>query len=431
METMVEGGARERLRQTVRPGEGRVPAYVLTDPDVYRLEAERVFGRCWLFVAHESEVASPGDYVTRYMGEHPVIAARGEDGAVRVLLNVCRHRGMRVCRADVGNSSHFRCPYHGFTYRNSGQLIGVPLQAEVYGQRLDKSRLGLVEARVETCDGLVFATWDERAPALGDWLGPMRWYLDLIAGRAEMEVVGPPQRYTLPTNWKLPAENFASDAYHTMHSHASIPRIGLTPSPQWAKSGYQIQAGHGHGAQIGAPSPNFVFAPELLPEFERRLSRGQLEILKQMGNMPGNVFPNLSFLVSSVTLDGRLVSHTELFQWQPQGPDRVEVLTWLLMEKAAPPAWKDLSRRAFILSFGSAGVLAQDDTENWTDIARNSRTPVAGRLEFNYEMGLDLRPIDGFPGPGEVYDQKYTEVNARAFYARWLQLLLGEEEVGR
>ena len=421
----IGAGRLEELIKAVRPEQGQVPAFIFTDPDVYRLEMERIFGRCWLFVAHESEVPAPGDYVTRYMGEHPVIVSRDEGGRVHVLLNVCRHRGMRVCRADLGNASHFRCPYHGFTYKNTGELIGVPFHKEIYGDGLDKASLGLIQARTESYAGLIFATYHQ-AESLGDALGPMRWYLDLFGGRAEMEVVGPPQRHELAANWKLPAENAASDAYHTFSTHASISEVGLTPSAQWAKSGYHVSAGNGHACMIGAPTAQFIFAGELEPVFQRNLSRDQFAIVQQMAHMVGTVFPNLSFLISSVTLKGRLISHTELLLWQPKGPDKIELNLFFLVEKAAPAEWKERSRQAWLLTFAMAGMLSQDDAENWTDITRNSRGRVAGNLNFSYEMGMGQRPLRDFPGPGEVYEGKYNEANARAFYRRWLDLLRNE-----
>ncbi len=420
--TKVVRELKDRLA-AVRPERGEIPAFILTDPDLYRLEMDAIFAKCWLFVAHESEVPSPGDYITRMMGEHPVIVVRGEDGRIHVLLNVCRHRGMRVCRADLGNTSHFRCPYHGFTYKNTGELIGIPYQKEIYGDAIDKSRFGLVPARMDTYHGLIFATWNERAEPLRDYLGAMTWYLDLLVGRAEMEVIGPPHRHELATNWKPPAENFASDAYHTLHTHASTAEIGLTPTPKWAKDGYHVYAGNGHGVMVGAPAAHLVFAEELLSVFERRLHPEQFALLKQLANMPGTVFPNLSFLISAVTFKGRLISHTALYLWQPLGPERIEVYSWLLMEKDAPEWWKELSRQAYIFTFGPSGVFSQDDTENWTYVTRNSRGAVAGRLFYIYEMGKASRPITSFAGPGEVYEGKYNEVNARGFYRHWLDLL--------
>src|SRR5439155_25606239 len=91
-----------RLRHDVHPNQGQIPAYVFSSPGVYELEMERIFPRCWLLVAHESEIPEPGDYVTRSLGQFPVIVVRGEDGKIRILLNICRHRGMRVCRTDYG-----------------------------------------------------------------------------------------------------------------------------------------------------------------------------------------------------------------------------------------------------------------------------------------------------------------------------------------
>lgn len=414
---------RARLAE-VRPESGLIPAFVFSDPDVYRLEMDAVFNTCWLFVAHESEIPAPGDYVTRYMGEHPVIVTRDEHGQIRVLLNVCRHRGMRLCRADLGNASHFRCPYHGFTYKNNGELIGIPFQQEIYGADLDKSKFGLIRARVDAYAGLVFATWNERAEPLRQYLGAMTWYLDLLAGRADMEVVGPPLRHEMATNWKLPSENFASDAYHTLHTHASVAEIGLTPSAKWGKDGYHISAGNGHAVMLGTPAARFIFSPELLPEFEQRLRPEQFGLLHTLANMPGTVFPNLSFLISAITFKGRVISHTEMFLWRPIGPDRIEELVWFLVERNAPQEWKDLSRQAFVFTFGPSGIFAQDDTENFTLIARGSRTPLVRQMSFLYEMGRGAVPTTAFAGPGTVYEGKYSEANARAFHRRWLDLML-------
>lgn len=416
-------GRVEEVLRAVKPDRGQIPAAIFSDPDISRLEMDRIFNRSWLFVAHESEIPAPGDYVTRSMGEQSVIVSRDEDGCVRVLLNTCRHRGMRVCRADLGNASHFRCPYHGFTYKNTGELIGVPFHKEIYGDSLDRAALGLVQARTESYAGLIFATWDPHGESLADSLGAMRWYLDLLGGRAEMEVVGPPHRHEMDSNWKLPAENAASDAYHTFSTHASISEVGLTPSARWAKSGYHITAGNGHACMIGAPTAEFIFPKELMSVYERNLNPDQFAVLNQMAHMVGTVFPNLSFLISSVTLKGQLISHTELFLWQPKGPDKIELNLFFLVEKAAPQAWKERSRQAWLLTFATAGMLSQDDAENWTDITRNSRGRVAGSLTFSYEMGLGRRPLQDFPGPGEVYEGKFSEANARGFYRRWLDLL--------
>ena len=99
---------------------------IYRDPAVFALEMERIFKRTWVFMAHESELAAAGDYLTMRIGAEPVVVVRGEDGEVRVLVNRCRHRGAVVCERAAGNAKSFRCQYHGWTYRNDGQLVGVP-----------------------------------------------------------------------------------------------------------------------------------------------------------------------------------------------------------------------------------------------------------------------------------------------------------------
>ena len=206
---------------------GRTGSLVQTaafSEDLYKQELERVFGRSWLFVGHEFLVPKNGDYLASYMGQDPVIVQRDRTGRVRVYLNRCRHRGNLLCVHDRGNTPSFICSYHAWTYTD-GALTGVPRLREEYRGEIDRSKFGLVEARTQVYGGLVFANWDTAAAGLDDYLGDARWWLEHFLLREELgglEVLPGQQRYIVPVNWKLPAENFGGDYYHFAATHGSV-----------------------------------------------------------------------------------------------------------------------------------------------------------------------------------------------------------------
>lgn len=423
-EEMTREQLTDHLKETVIPEEGIIPAYILGDESVYNLEHEKVFLKTWVFVGHESEIPNKNDFITRELSGYSIIITRTGDDEINAFYNMCTHRGMKLCRADKGNKRTFQCPYHGFNFMNTGECIGVPLQKDIYGKDFDRTKMGLNQVRIESYKGLLFATWNEEAESLKDFLGDFTWYLDLLVARAEMEVIGEPQRFIVNANWKVGSDNFVGDSYHTMVTHGSIAKLGMVPSATYSRKGYQIYTKNGHGLNLGMPNPVFAFPEELKEEFKSNLTEDQYAVLSDMKNMIGNVFPNLSFLISHTEIKGQPISNTSIRMWRPIGVNKMEVTAWMLVEKNAPQEWKDRSRDAFILTFSPSGIFEQDDTEVFTDITMTASgsMPFQKNLTYNYTMGLQREPID-FVGPGVVYGDKFSEANQRNFYKYWMELM--------
>jgi choline monooxygenase len=190
------------------------------DPDGLAREQEAIFARSWQLAGHVADLATPGRFVSVQVGNESAIVMRGEDGELRAFRNVCRHRAARLRegRGDCGKA--LRCPYHGWTYRTNGQLIGVPEGRGFAG--LDKSELGLMPARVETFAGLVFVNLDLDARPLDAGLG----------GLAERLAPYGIERLTRfsestssqPANWKIVADNYL-EGYHVPIAHPGLMRL--------------------------------------------------------------------------------------------------------------------------------------------------------------------------------------------------------------
>lgn len=422
---------------------GMVPAAIYSDPEIFDLERDRIFPRTWQFLAHTSEIPEPGDYVVRRILEDSFIVVRDESGEVRVLLNMCLHRGMQVCRAEAGNASHFRCPYHAWTYKNTGELAGVPFHHDAYGGDvgLDRSRTRLLSPpRVEIHREMIFASLDPNVVDLDTYVGDFGYFLDFYLNHSDagMEVKGP-QRWIVSANWKIGSENFGGDSYHTPHTHASVVEIGLFGEPIGHKRrlGALYVAGGGTGTTYKMPTTDFAdnlanvgYPPEMIDKMRGRWSPKQQAMVGESGFMvsAATLFPNLSFVHNWPQVDdaGLVAPFVSIRLWQPLSSTQTEIFSWFLVDRSAPEWFKEASFRAYILCFGSSGMFEQDDVENWTSITAVSRGRYARTIALNSRMGLApdggtmREPIADWPGPGRAFTG-FGEYNQRALLQRWAE----------
>src|ERR1700730_18132817 len=229
---------------------GQISREIFVNDEIYREELERVFARAWLFVGHESQIPSPGDFFVSSMGEESVILCRDRAHKVHVFLNSCRHRGMKVCRYDEGNAAVLTCPYHGWSYSTDGRLVGVAYFREAYHITLDLSAWGLVEvAQLALYKGTVWATWDPAAPPFLEYLGDFLPYIDLTLDSWDgsdggTEILCGIQKWRVPSNWKFPAENFSGQ-----HLPQHQPPLSRSRRHRPLRQRPPRHAGIEHGAQ--------------------------------------------------------------------------------------------------------------------------------------------------------------------------------------
>jgi len=220
----------ERLAMLVQPD--RVHRSVYADPAIFDLEMERIFGRAWLVLGHESQVKNPGDYFTTRMGREPVIVVRTEK-SIAAHINRCAHRGSMVCAEGRGKVERFVCPYHGWSYDRAGELKAVPFSAGYAPGKLGELRLAAVP-RVATYRGFIFASLAASGESLEDFLGTAKASLDDFVDRApggELEVAGGVFKHSYSGNWKLMLENHL-DGAHPAWVHASSVAVARTaPDP--------------------------------------------------------------------------------------------------------------------------------------------------------------------------------------------------------
>ena len=434
---------RERLAMLVQPD--RVHRSVYADPGLFELEMERIFGRAWLVMGHESQVRAAGDFFTTRLAREPVIVVRQEDGSVAVLVNRCAHLGATVCAERRGNTQRFVCPYHGWSYDTAGQLRAVPIPSGYKNENL--SPLGLRRVpRVAMYRGFIFASAAPSGPSLEEFLGPASASFDDFVDRApggELEVAGGIFKHAYHGNWKLMLENHL-DGVHPAHVHASsvavargAPEPGApgeehyfdiavrqtrqngAPESLWESIGvWATPRGHGWlgdyhtDTRLVAGLGNPVF-----DEYRRRLAArvGKAETERILGVTRWNtiVYPSCSFMGQFRQL--RII--------HPVAVDRSVVYTYSFRMKDAPlQMFRDTIAFANVVN-GTGSWVLTDDLEVYERVQRGFGS---GAVEWAYigrGHGADFDEPDGTRRGGTGT----SEVFIRAQFRAWLDYMTSED----
>jgi phenylpropionate dioxygenase-like ring-hydroxylating dioxygenase large terminal subunit len=403
---------------------------IYRDAEVFALEMERIFKRTWVFMAHDSELAASGDYLTMRIGTEPVVLVRGEDDQVRVLVNRCMHRGAIVCERAAGNAKSFRCQYHGWTYRNDGQLVGVPYPER---QAADvRERLGLVALpRVESYRGLIFASFNPGVPPLTDYLGPgaigyIDRFLDQCLG---LPLVAHKQahRIAMGANWKLQLEN-GMDGYHAGFTHRSffdVMQRRLGTSVRYA-SGLPTATSRAFRNGHCAIDPETTSRKPLmsrvatLPEAAERLALLRAEVGDDkyedfLGGLTGaginvGIFPNLQLIGIHIR------------RIDPVSVNQTVVSVRPLLADGAPDQVNWLRLRYHELFYGPAGFGQPDDFEMFERVEAALGDTQDGWFRFERGLGAEQAVDEGDTTLGNVSD----ETPQRGQYKQWAALMTAE-----
>ena len=192
-----------------------------SNPDVLRLERERIFRSAWQYAGRADQVVEPGSFLTCDAVGVPVVVVRDKEGSLRAFLNVCRHRGSVVCEGE-GSRETLQCPYHAWTYNLDGSLRAAPRTEREEG--FDKSQLGLVQVQVDAWGPFVFVNVDSGAPPLAEHLGELP---ELVtAAGLDLGSLRFLHRATseYEANWKICCENFL-ECYHCQVAHPAFSKV--------------------------------------------------------------------------------------------------------------------------------------------------------------------------------------------------------------
>lgn len=401
------------------PGEFRVHSDAYAAPDVFELEMRRIFEASWVYVAHESQIPEPGDFLTTRLGTQPVIVTRDRQGGINVLLNRCRHRASIVCRLPEGRAQQFVCPYHSWTYGTDGALLNVA-QKDGYPPDVERDGLALHRASaVGAYQGLIFARLSGTGESLERRLEAVRPYIDLWVERspaARIRVTRAAHRMTYAGNWKFQMEN-GVDGYHGNYVHSSFIRIADRAGERKASA---FTAVRDSGGAVGLPrgdgmierphggmAGQFDYADVQHADYHATLTAayGQERTSHILAQRNLLIFPNL-FLFES---------HIRVIQPISVSETVVTMLPTLLED--VPASMNAARLRAHERFFGPAGFGTPDDIEMFVNCENGMHARAVEWVRL--DRGLHRETGDADRRIGHSTD----ETPQRSAYRQWRALM--------
>lgn len=344
----------KKIMDTWQPGHA-LPRAVYHEPVVYDSEMRRIFLKSWQYVGHASQIPDKGDYFLFEIADESVIVVRDGEGRVNALLNVCRHRGSRLCDAVAGHESRFICKYHGWTYGLDGSLRALGFAPE----GIDKSKLGLKRLQARVFQGLIFINFDPEAvpfDSIDRDLGPL-----LAPWNLEHAKIAHRQNYPIASNWKLTVENYC-ECYHCLPAH---PEYSVGHSRAIPRKDCEIQfeevlsRAESVGLSRAETRHSWLDAGALGTDrdFERYpLMRGHLTgsregkpVAPLMGRITGYDGGATDLHIGPMTFGLAYCDHVVLYRFTPRGIRNTDCeITWLVNGSAVEGRDYDLAELVWL-----------------------------------------------------------------------------------
>ncbi len=421
----------EQLKLESLVQDHRVHRRIYVEPEIFALEMEQIFERGWVFLGHDSEIANPGDYKAVRFGSQPAIMTRDQDGGINVVMNRCMHRAATICQDERGNANFFRCWYHGWTYSNRGDLVGVPYPGG-YGKGFDKGKFALIKAaKVATYRGLVFASLSPDVEELPDYLAGAKYYIDLfmdLSPEGAVDARVGMHKYGYDGNWKFQMEN-GVDGYHANFTHQAFfeiqgKRLGRSVMKLFNENNpmESKDLGRGHSILDTAPkrsSPRLVTnilrgnvskeaGDAYVQSLVARYGDARAAEILAASNVNLAIFPNL------------LIIGVQLRQVIPVAVNRTDIFLTPTTLRGVPEEINVARLRAHEAFYGPAGGGAPDDVEMFNRCTDGLAVKGAEWLELS--RGIDRETVSP---DGVVAAHLTDEVPQRAFYKRWREVMCG------